>query len=153
VLSGERPSVLERQALEAQAALETANQLRGDVAVVEAKVLGAERQLEAVREAILTGSAYRGKERAALAAEEERLVVKERLLREKEVQLREERLVFLRKSQNVRPGYVSQRRGSDGEKGGGSCCIFGCARRLHEEEARSLQSGDAMDGCERSEVA
>ena len=115
-MASERASVLEREASEARAALETANRLTGDVAVVEAQALGAERQLEAVREAILHGRPHRGKSGAALDAEEVRLARKETLLREKEVLLREERLVFLRKSQNARPPGFAQRRGSDGER-------------------------------------
>lgn len=105
---GERASVLERRAAEAQAALEAANQLRDEIAAVGERVLRAERELEDAQRAAAAGEAYRGKAGAALAAEEERLARKERFLREEKGQLREERLVLLRSRTD------QQRRGSEG---------------------------------------
>eukprot|EP00903_Cladosiphon_okamuranus_P009637 g9170.t1 len=106
---GERESMLERRAAEAQAALEMADQLKAEIDAVEEQVLRVERGLEDVQRAVASGGAYRGKTGEALAAEEQRLARKERLLRQEKGQLREERLEHLRSR-----SYVNQqRRGSE----------------------------------------
>lgn len=84
-------------------------QLQGEIAAVEEQVLRVERELEDAQRAVASGGSYRGKEGGALDAEEERLARKERLLREKEGQLREERLMRLRSRS------YQQRRGSEGD--------------------------------------
>eukprot|EP00752_Nemacystus_decipiens_P011607 g10306.t1 len=103
---GERPSVLERRAVEAR---EMAIQL--NVAAVEQEVLQVERQLEAAQRARESGGPYRGKDGAELAAEEKRLAHKEGLLREKEVQLRKEgnMLLRMRSDQQRRRSSVAAR--------------------------------------------
>lgn len=93
---GERASVLERRAAEAQATLEMENQLTGEISGVEEQVLRLERELEGVQIVVESGGSYCGKRGEALASEAERLGKKELLLLQKEVQLREERRMLMR---------------------------------------------------------
>lgn len=73
--------------------------LEAEIVSLVLEILGVERGVEEVRECIASGSAYRGRQGEALGAVEGKLASKELLLREKEKQLRDEKMVLLRSLQ------------------------------------------------------
>lgn len=75
---------------------ESTRRIGDAVLKVELQIVGIERDIEEVQEAVAAGRLYRGKEGDALVKEEERLVVKEQQLRAKEKQLRDENIALLR---------------------------------------------------------
>lgn len=66
------------------------------MAALVLQIVRIERDVEEVQEAIANGSEYRGRQREALEKVEEGLLRKELLLREKEKQLRDEKMMLLR---------------------------------------------------------
>lgn len=76
--------------------LEVVQSLEAEVAALVLQIVRIERDVEEVQEAIANGSEYRGRQREALEKVEEGLLRKELLLREKEKQLRDEKMMLLR---------------------------------------------------------
>eukprot|EP00903_Cladosiphon_okamuranus_P009636 g9169.t1 len=105
---GERASVLERRATEAQATLEMVNQVAGEIAGVDEQVAQLERELQGVQRAVESGGSNEGKRGEALAVEHERLTRKEQVLREEKRQLREGWLVLLRSRCDLNQRRVSE---------------------------------------------
>lgn len=76
--------------------LESVQNLEAEISALMLQILVAEQGVEEVQEAIARGAEYRGRRGEALQAVDESLVRKEQLLREKEKQLRDEKMMLLR---------------------------------------------------------